>query len=50
MCKVINENFETEIDNLYVCDASILPSAPGNPPILTIVALAKRLAANLAVE
>ena len=49
MRKVINENFEIEIDNRYVCDASVLPSAPGNPPILTIVALAKRLAANLAV-
>ena len=31
-------------DNLYVCDATILPQALGLPPILTIMALAKRLA------
>ncbi len=29
--------------NLSVCDASVLPKAPGLPPILTIVALAKWL-------
>jgi choline dehydrogenase-like flavoprotein len=30
--------------NLYVADASLFPRALGNPPILTIVALAKRVA------
>ena len=30
-------------DNLYVCDATILPQALGLPPILTIMALAKRI-------
>ena len=30
-------------DNLYVADATLLPNSLGNPPILTIVALAKRL-------
>jgi choline dehydrogenase-like flavoprotein len=30
-------------DNVYVADATILPSSLGNPPILTIVALAKRI-------
>jgi choline dehydrogenase-like flavoprotein len=29
--------------NLYVADATLLPRALGNPPILTIVALAKRV-------
>ncbi len=29
--------------NLYVADASLLPGAPGNPPILTIMALARRI-------
>lgn len=27
--KVVNKDFETEISGLYVCDASILPQAPG---------------------
>ena len=31
--------------NLYVADASLLPRALGNPPSLTIMALAKRVAA-----
>lgn len=32
-------------DNLYVADATVLPEAMGNPPILTIMALAKKIAA-----
>ena len=42
--KVVDCNLETEISNLFVCDASVLPIAPGKPPILTILALSKRLA------
>lgn len=34
-------------DNLYVADATILPKAMGNPPILTIMALAKKIATLL---
>ncbi len=30
--------------NLYVADATLIPKALGNPPILTIIALAKRVA------
>ncbi len=30
-------------ENLYVADASLIPESLGNPPILTIVALAKRI-------
>ena len=36
-------------DNLYVADATILPQALGLPPILTIMALAKRIARNVLV-
>ena len=45
--KIVDSNLETEIDNLFVCDASVLPISPGKPPILTILALAKRLADHL---
>ena len=45
--RTVNNNLQTEIDNLFVCDASVLPTSPGLPPILTIVALAKRLAKRL---
>lgn len=31
-------------DNLYVADATILPESMGNPPILTIMALARKIA------
>lgn len=45
--QVVNKNLETEIEGLYVADASVFPEAPGAPPILTIIALAKRLAKHL---
>lgn len=45
---VVDNNLQTGIDNLFVCDASVLPAAPGLPPILTIVALAKRLSKFIA--
>lgn len=45
--EVVDNNLQTELKNLYVCDASVLPTAPGLPPILTIVALAKRLVKTL---
>ena len=31
-------------ENLYISDATILPKAMGNPPMLVIMALAKRIA------
>jgi choline dehydrogenase-like flavoprotein len=46
--RVVDKNLETRTKNLFVCDASVLPTAPGLPPILTIVALAKHLARTLA--
>ena len=45
--EVVDNNLRTDLNNLYVCDASVFPTAPGLPPILTIVALAKRLAKTL---
>lgn len=45
--KVVDKDLQTRVEGLFVCDASVLPVTPGLPPILTIVALAKRLAKNL---
>jgi len=45
--QVVNADLQTEVEGFHVCDASVLPETPGAPPILTIVALAKRLAATL---
>ena len=36
--------------NLYVADATLLPRSMGNPPILTIMALAKRIAREAAKQ
>jgi choline dehydrogenase-like flavoprotein len=44
---IVDINQETKIKNLFVSDASVLPEAPGLPPILTIIALSKRLAKHL---
>jgi choline dehydrogenase-like flavoprotein len=41
---VVNDNLETEIKNLYVCDASVFPEALDRPTVITIIAFAKRLA------
>ena len=45
--EVVDQNLETQISGLFVCDASVLPVAPGLPPMLTIGALAKYLAKKL---
>lgn len=45
--RVLDENQQTRIKGLYVSDASAFPSPLGMPPILTIVALSKRLAKRL---
>ena len=36
------------IENLYVCDCSVIPEPWGLPPTMTLVCLGKRLAAYLA--
>lgn len=48
--EVVDENLETSIRGLYVCDASVLPVSPGAPPIVTIISLAKRLAGRIASD
>lgn len=45
--ETVNGDLETSIKGLYVCDSSVFPSSPGAPPIVTIIALAKRLSGHL---
>ena len=50
-CKIndiVDSNLKTEYDNLYVCDASVIPDEWGRPPVLSILGLGKRLAKHLA--
>ncbi len=46
--EIVDANLRTEVDNLFVCDGSVLPHAPGLPPVLTILALARHLGRQLA--
>jgi choline dehydrogenase-like flavoprotein len=45
--EVVDQNLETRLSGLFCCDASVLPQAPGLPPMLTIGALGKYLARRL---
>lgn len=45
--ELVDSNLQTEIEHLYVCDASVIPTAWGLPPTLTVMALAKRLGKHL---
>jgi choline dehydrogenase-like flavoprotein len=45
--QMLDENLQTAVKNLYVCDASTFPEALDRPTVLTILALGKRLAAHL---
>ncbi len=49
-CKIndiVDADLRTEIDNLYVCDCSVIPSEWGRPPVYTILCLGKRLGKHL---
>jgi choline dehydrogenase-like flavoprotein len=46
---VVNTNLETRVPGLFVCDASVFPEALARPTVLTIMALARRLARSLAM-
>jgi choline dehydrogenase-like flavoprotein len=44
---LVDENLQTEIQGLYVCDASVFPEALARPTVLTIIGLGKRLAKHI---
>ncbi|HNW30963.1 MAG TPA: GMC oxidoreductase, partial [Spirochaetota bacterium] len=44
---VLDSNLETQVKNLYCCDASVFPSALGAPVVWTVVSLGKRLSKHL---
>ncbi|MBZ9570194.1 FAD-dependent oxidoreductase [Methanobrevibacter sp. TMH8] len=44
---IVDTNLETEYKGLFVSDASVIPEAPGAPPIVAILALSKRLSKYL---
>jgi choline dehydrogenase-like flavoprotein len=44
---VVDRSLETNVRGLFVCDASVFPEALARPTVLTILALARRLARAL---
>lgn len=44
---IVDNDLQTEIRNLYACDASIFPEALDRPTVLTIIAFGKRLSSHL---
>ena len=48
--ELVDADLKTQIDNLYVCDCSVIPEEWGLPPTLTLLALGKRLARHLVAE
>lgn len=45
---MLDTDLKTEVEGLYVCDASVFPEALARPTVLTIVSLGLRLAERLA--
>ena len=45
--RLLDPDLQTEVENLYVCDASVIPDLWGLPPSLTLIGLGKRLAGHL---
>jgi choline dehydrogenase-like flavoprotein len=45
--EAVDSNLETDIRNLYCCDASVFPVSLGTPVIWTAVSLGKRLAKHI---
>lgn len=48
--ELVDCNLKTELNNLYVCDCSVIPEPWGLPPTLTLIALGKRLGRHLVAE
>jgi choline dehydrogenase-like flavoprotein len=46
--EMIDTNLQTEIEGLFVCDASTFPEALARPTVLTIIGLGKKLARRIA--
>ena len=44
---MVDTSLKTEVDGLYVCDASVFPEALDRPTVLTIIGLGKRLSKHL---
>ena len=44
---MLDNNLQTEVAGLYVCDASVFPEALARPTVLTIIGLGKRLARRI---
>ncbi len=42
--RVVGPDLQTKVRNLYVCDNSVMPHSGGVPPVLTLIALAKKTA------
>jgi choline dehydrogenase-like flavoprotein len=40
--RVVDETLQTRFRGLYVCDNSLMPRSGGVPPVLTLIALAKK--------
>lgn len=47
---LLDNNFESPIKNIFCCDTSVMPEAPGMPPALTVVVLAKHLCSILDIR
>ena len=47
---LLDRNLQTEIENLYVCDASAFPESLARPTVLTIIGLGKRLVDHLLTQ
>ena len=46
--ELVDTDLQTAVEGLFVADGSVLPEAPGLPPMVTIGALARRLGRTLA--